>query len=352
MAAALGLVARGRALRRRARAARAGALPGPERLRTPTCDRRRCWARSSCSACPPRPSPSRWPRSGAWSPSRSASSGAPRPPGRAGCGGGSCCRWPAWPSLLPRRRDQNRAAARGRDHRAAGRRRRAAAVGRRARRRAARRGRGRVAARGPPPAARPRRRVARRQRDRGRRRGGDRAPDGLHRRAGASTSARPAPTRVAHSSTSRATRRRESADEIAAAAGGASPACVGSRPRPSTPAARYVAACATLRELAAIRACAPGDTFATKATPGATLVKERKDPGGAYRDGVFATTARPGDEPLAVHAFVRADPDAFEASATPPPRSTRCSPSNRSSASPPTRSSTSCAARCSPARRS
>ena len=76
---------------------------------------------------------------------------------------------------------------------------------------------------------------------------------------------------------------------------------------------RYVAACATLRELAAIRACAPGDTFATKATPGATLVKERKDPGGAYRDGVFATTARPGDEPLAVHAFVRADPDAFEA---------------------------------------
>jgi hypothetical protein len=76
---------------------------------------------------------------------------------------------------------------------------------------------------------------------------------------------------------------------------------------------RYVGPCATLRELAAIRECAPGDTFATDPTPGATLVKERKDPGGAYRDGVFATTP-PGDaEPVAVHAFVRADPDAFEA---------------------------------------
>ena len=85
--------------------------------------------------------------------------------------------------LLPTT-DQNELQVAVGDHRAAGRRRRAAAVGGRARRRAARGGRGGVAAGGPPPAARPRRRVARRQRDRGRRRRGDRAPDGLHRRAG------------------------------------------------------------------------------------------------------------------------------------------------------------------------
>jgi hypothetical protein len=62
--------------------------------------------------------------------------------------------------------------------------------------------------------------------------------------------------------------------------------------------------------MVAIRACAPGDSFTTN---GATGAKARKDPSGALRDGVFATTARPGDEPVAVHAFVRVDPDAFEA---------------------------------------
>ena len=81
----------------------------------------------------------------------------------------------------------------------------------------------------------------------------------------------------------------------------------------------YVAPCATLRELAAIRACRDGDTFATPrvtgAPAGATRVGTRKDPAGAVRDGVFATPAAPrGDDAVvAVHAFVRADPDAFEA---------------------------------------
>ena len=75
---------------------------------------------------------------------------------------------------------------------------------------------------------------------------------------------------------------------------------------------RYVGSCAALRELAAIRACTPGVTYSTEAKRGATQVESRKDPGGAYRDGEFATTAPPGGERVAVHAFVRADPAAFD----------------------------------------
>jgi hypothetical protein len=74
----------------------------------------------------------------------------------------------------------------------------------------------------------------------------------------------------------------------------------------------YVGPCASLQELAEIRACAPGDTFATAPIAGATVVGERQDPGGAYRDGVFTTVA-PDGPPVALFAFVRADLDAYEA---------------------------------------
>lgn len=83
----------------------------------------------------------------------------------------------------------------------------------------------------------------------------------------------------------------------------------------------YVGPCAALRELARIRECRPGDTFVTppggpaeasKAPyAGATVVGGRQDPGGAKRDGVFTTEA-PAGEPTALHAFVRADPSAYE----------------------------------------
>jgi hypothetical protein len=70
----------------------------------------------------------------------------------------------------------------------------------------------------------------------------------------------------------------------------------------------YVAPCATLRELIPIRGCREGDTFATRD------VGTRKDPAGATRDGTFVTPGaeRPQGEPVAVHAYVRADYDAFE----------------------------------------
>ena len=42
------------------------------------------------------------------------------------------------------------------------------------------------------------------------------------------------------------------------------------------------------------------------------MVAEREDPGGAYRDGVFATR-RPRADPISTYAFVRADPAAYEA---------------------------------------
>ena len=97
-----GLVLGRRALRRRARAASSGMqLPGLQRLRrrrAPDAAARR--ARRARRARPRR-SPSRWSRCGAWSPSRSASSGAPRPGGRAGCGGGSCCPLAGLAALLP-----------------------------------------------------------------------------------------------------------------------------------------------------------------------------------------------------------------------------------------------------------
>ena len=74
----------------------------------------------------------------------------------------------------------------------------------------------------------------------------------------------------------------------------------------------YVGPCPALRELAEIRDCADGDTFATSPRPGATVVAEREDPGGAYRDGVFTTRA-PAADPISTYAFVRADPAAYEA---------------------------------------
>ena len=74
----------------------------------------------------------------------------------------------------------------------------------------------------------------------------------------------------------------------------------------------YVGPCAALRELAEIRDCAPGDTFATSPTAGATVVRGREDPAGALRDGVFTTEA-PAGEPTALYAFVRADPSVDEA---------------------------------------
>jgi hypothetical protein len=75
--------------------------------------------------------------------------------------------------------------------------------------------------------------------------------------------------------------------------------------------ATYVGPCPALRELAQIRECAPGDTFATAPTPGATLVDGRQDPGGAKRDGVFTTVA-PAGAPVAQFTFVRADPRAYD----------------------------------------
>ncbi|MDA0172298.1 ABC transporter permease [Solirubrobacter taibaiensis] len=90
----------------------------------------------------------------------------------------------------------------------------------------------------------------------------------------------------------------------------------------------YVGPCPALRELAAIRECALGDTFRTAGAPGADpatargdaasryadapVVAEREDPGGAYRDGVFTTRA-PATDPISTYAFVRADPAAYEA---------------------------------------
>lgn len=82
----------------------------------------------------------------------------------------------------------------------------------------------------------------------------------------------------------------------------------------------YVGSCPALRELAEIRACAPGDTFRTEGAAGdpaspyaaAPVVPERQDPGGAYRDGVFTTRAPAGD-PVATYAFVRADLSAYDA---------------------------------------
>ena len=139
--AAFGLVLGARALRRRPRPGRGHQLPGLQplrRRRAPDAAARR--ARRARRARPRRSS-SRWSRCGAWSPSRSASSGARGRHARAGSGGGSCCRSSAWPRCCPTTRqnadDVELDAARARHHRAAGRRRRAAAVGRRARRRAA-----------------------------------------------------------------------------------------------------------------------------------------------------------------------------------------------------------------------
>ena len=78
----------------------------------------------------------------------------------------------------------------------------------------------------------------------------------------------------------------------------------------------YVAPCATLRELAAIRTCRAGDTFATadeRAAPvGATRVGGREDPAGASRDGVFSTVAPSDRAVVAITAYVRADPAANE----------------------------------------
>lgn len=74
----------------------------------------------------------------------------------------------------------------------------------------------------------------------------------------------------------------------------------------------YVGSCAALREVAAIRACAPGDTFATAPTPGATVVEPRLDPSGFSRHGVFTTEA-PAGEPVQLYAMVQAAPPAHEA---------------------------------------
>ena len=319
-----------------------------------TCARRRCWARSSCSASRPRPSPSRCSRCGGWSPSRSVSSGAPRP---------AAPRRLWWRLVLPLvglaaaapddaagRGRRQLDAARARDHRAAGRRRRAAAVGRRARRRRPRHGSRRLAARGAPPAARPRRRVARGQRDRGRRRRRDRAADGLHRRAGrlrAGDRGRPEP-RPALRHARRADRDR----------GRGRPAALGRRGRAlgdRRDGVRRVA----LRRLVRGAARAGGDPrvrarrHVLDRGGAARPVESRKDPGGAYRDGEFATTARPGERAgRRPRVRARRRRRLRRASATAPPRSIRCSPSSRSSGSPPTPSSPSCAARCSRARRS
>ena len=82
----------------------------------------------------------------------------------------------------------------------------------------------------------------------------------------------------------------------------------------------YVAPCATLRELAALASCAEGDAFATRnaGAPAPAFVRgalrtvdTRRDPGGAERDGVFATPGalrRTDIAPTSVSAFVRADP--------------------------------------------
>lgn len=74
----------------------------------------------------------------------------------------------------------------------------------------------------------------------------------------------------------------------------------------------YVGSCAALREVAAIRDCAPGETFATEATPGATVVAAREDPSGTSRSGVFTTEPPPGD-PVALFTMVQADASAHEA---------------------------------------
>ena len=94
-------------------------------------------------------------------------------------------------------------------------------------------------------------------------------------------------------------------------------------------AARLRRPCATLRELAAIRTCRAGDTFATadarNPPAGATTVGEREDPAGASRDGVFATVAPRDGEVVAITAYVRADPAAYEGVRAAPRGSIRCS---------------------------
>ena len=68
----------------------------------------------------------------------------------------------------------------------------------------------------------------------------------------------------------------------------------------------YVGPCAALRELAEIRDCAPGDTFATspqrRARPSSPSAR---GPGRRVRDGVFTTAAPAGEPTVAVRVRAR-----------------------------------------------